>query len=96
MPTFEEHCKRCIAVMGEPFEEVHRWLDEFHGQPPWGTRHRRFRHHLEGIAEVRRMWGDEAARAAETHIRQDLDAEGWPGDWAIPANADEFQKSGLW
>ena len=96
MATFEEHCNRCLEMLGEPFGQVHKWLDEFHGQQPWGTRHRHFRHHQEGIEQVRQMWGDQAAEAAEVHIRQDLDLEGWPKDGAIPKNSDEFRKSGLW
>ena len=82
--------------MGESFKEVHYWLDEFHGKEPYGTRHRHLRHHLQGIEEIRRRWGDRAAQAAEVHIRQDLDEEGWPPDWPIPKNGEEFRKAGLW
>lgn len=96
MPSFEEHCGRCEEIMGEPFPKVHLWLDEFFLKPPWGTRHRHLRHHRKGIEEVRRMWGDRAAQAAEIHIRQDLETEGWPQFQAIPRDSEEFVKFGLW
>lgn len=54
------------------------------------------RHHRQGIEEVRRLWGDRAALAAEIHIRQDLKMEGWPEDWPIPRDGEEFHNAGLW
>ena len=72
MPSFEQHCEESIQLFGEPFEEVHRWLDEFAGKPPHGMRHRKFRHHEAGIEMVRRQWGDTAAAAARAHIIADL------------------------
>jgi len=96
MPREEEHCRRCEEVLGEPFPDVHRWLDEFFGRPPWGSQHRFLRHHRQGVEEVRRMWGDRAAQAAELHIRQDLTEEGWPEERPIPRNSEEYKRSGLW
>lgn len=32
MPKFEVHCADCVRELGEPFEEVHKWLDELFGQ----------------------------------------------------------------
>lgn len=96
MPSLEEHMLRCQIILGEPFREVHLWLDEFFGKPPWGTRHRHLRHHLEGIELVRQKWGDKAAEAAKVHIRQDLESEGWPNNKPIPRNMEEYVKSGLW
>lgn len=64
----KEHCERCEDILGELFEYVHAWLDEFAD----GTyNHREFRHHEEGIEEVRKMWGTKAAIAARLHIEQD-------------------------
>ncbi len=76
MPSFEQHCEESVRLLGQPFEEVHRWLDEFAGRPPHGMKHRKFRHHLSGIMEVRKRWGDEAAAAARQHIISDLKMEG--------------------
>jgi len=69
---FEEHCVRCQEVLGSRFEEVNRWMDEFHGHPIYKTKHRRVRHHKGGIEKVRERWGDEAAEAAKLHILDDL------------------------
>jgi len=68
MPKFEVHCADCIRELGEPFEQVHHWLDEYANLGPG---HRDVRHHDAGVEKVRLMWGDRAARAAELHIRAD-------------------------
>jgi hypothetical protein len=69
MPLLEKHCEDCRIILGEAFTEVHEWLDEFF--PTMGPRHRSVRHHTAGVEEVRRIWGDKAAQAAEIHIRAD-------------------------
>jgi DNA-binding GntR family transcriptional regulator len=71
MACFDEHCQDCIKKLGKPFEEVHRWLDEFAAQSRGDFSHRDLRHHLEGVEEVRRRWGDQAAEAAVLHILLD-------------------------
>ena len=69
MAHIDEHCEDCIRELGQPFPEIHRWLDEFFVTK--GARHRVMRHHTEGVEEARRKWGDRAAAAAEIHIRKD-------------------------
>jgi hypothetical protein len=69
--TFKEHCDECEAKLGNAWYVVHRWLDEYARKGYPKEVHRKFRHHREGIEEVRKMWGDEAARAAELHITKD-------------------------
>ncbi len=96
MPTFNDHCLKSQQILGESFPEVHLWLDEFFGKPSYGSRHRYLRHHQEGIEEVKAKWGDRAAMAAEMHIRQDLESEGWPPDMPIPENSHTYRKAGLW
>ena len=54
---------------GKPFEEVHTYMDSFHGE--YGGRHRFKNHHKEGIERVRSLYGDEAAKAAESHVLLD-------------------------
>jgi len=71
MAKFEEHCEDCVKELGEPFKEVHSWLDEL-ASPLGGCSHRRERHHLEGIEKIRSMWGDKAAEAGKIHILKDL------------------------
>ncbi|MBN1107043.1 MAG: hypothetical protein JXL84_26805 [Deltaproteobacteria bacterium] len=48
MPTLEEHSRKCLELTGEPFEEVHRWLDEFHVRPLL-TDHRRHLRRIEWV-----------------------------------------------
>lgn len=69
---FKEHCKECEEKIGKPWEVVHRWLDEMAFKSgSLNPFHRMYRHHRKGIEEVRKMWGDEAAKAAELHIMSD-------------------------
>jgi len=65
------HCKECIEKIGNDWFCVHRWLDQTaRDYWPW-VGHRQIRHHAEGVEEVRKQWGDEAAKAAELHIISD-------------------------
>ena len=80
MAKFEEHCEDCIRELGEPFPNVHIWLDEYFIL--LRHKHREMRHHTEGVEEIRKMWGDKAAQAAEIHIRKDY------GTTRIPNKAE--------
>ena len=84
MASFEEHCKDCENELGDRHEKVNRWLDELFARLGFSVKHRDARHHRDGIEEVRRMWGDDAARAAEIHVSRDF--HGW-----IPKNSQEVQ-----
>jgi len=92
---FEEHCAESVVLFGEPFDYVHRWLDEFAGKKPYGMRHRRLRHHLAGVREVERMWGTAAAGAAKQHIISDLIMEGWQEGDHFPLDENDYVKMGL-
>ena len=95
MPSLTEHCAETIVVLGKLFEEVHRWLDEFAGQPPYEMRHSKLRHHLAGIKQVRKVWGDRAAEAARLHIMADLKQEGWTEDMPFPRDEQHYKGMGL-
>ena len=95
MPSFKEHCEKSELAFGNPYEKVHRWLDEFAGKPPHGMRHRHLRHHLQGIEEVRRIFGNDAARAARQHIEMDLAQEGWTPDDPFPRDSIHYRAMGL-
>ena len=86
MATTLEHMESCRKKFGKPFEEVHRYLDQWHGM--FGGRHRFMLHHKEGVEDVRKTWGDEAAAAAEDHIM--LDCNG------IPNKEDYISKKVDW
>ncbi|MFZ5449634.1 MAG: DUF6915 family protein [Thermodesulfobacteriota bacterium] len=77
MSTFEKHCEESVRFFGQPFEEVHLWLDEFQGTPKYGMRHRRVRHHEAGIQEAIKLLGEKAGQVARQHIISDLKEEGW-------------------
>ncbi|MDP2757780.1 MAG: hypothetical protein Q8O45_09210 [Desulfurivibrionaceae bacterium] len=78
MAYLHEHCYDCKRLLGNEWKEVHLWLDALFKE--YGPAHRRHRHHAEGIEEIRKMWGDEAALAAKIHIIVDC--------WGIPRKAD--------
>ena len=69
MSSLEEHCEDCIRELGKPYKEVHLWLDELFKK--LGPKHRSVRHHEGGVEEVREKFGDDAAKAAEIHIKKD-------------------------
>ena len=74
MANRAEHCRECKEKMGKEFDEVHKWLDGL-ASPKKGylnMNHRRYRHHDDGVEEIRLMYGDEAAKAAEMHIITDF------------------------
>jgi hypothetical protein len=79
MSDLATHCKETLEKLGQDFKEVHEWLDAFF--PQMGPSHRKMRHHREGIEEVRALWGDAAAQAAELHIKADLSGH-------VPKKAD--------
>lgn len=72
MASYKEHCADCEKILGHQWNVVHRWLDEMYRYMPGNLFHRSFRHHVDGVNQVRQMWGEEAAQAAEIHIRRDF------------------------
>lgn len=76
---FEAHCARCKLLLGDEFQHVNHWIDQLAWVPGTGWEgvrfdpgHRKYRHNHQGIEEVRRRWGDEAAEAAKLHILDDF------------------------
>ena len=69
MASLNEHCADCRRELGEDFKHVHVWMDALF--KVLGPKHRSARHHMGGVEQVRKMWGDRAARAAEIHISKD-------------------------
>ena len=77
LSKFDQHCHDSLLRFGQRFEEVHRWLDEFAGRPPYGMRHRQVRHHEAAVRGARALFGEVAAEAVRQHIIADLKEEGW-------------------
>ena len=87
MASYKEHCKDCQNQLGKDWSVVHLWLDEMFKYMPGNLFHRSFRHNIAGVEEVKHKWGDEAAKAAEIHIRRDfpgLDRIPTVQDWEKP------------
>lgn len=94
---YEVHCARTIDKLGEPFEQVHLWIDELAYVAGTGwegvkfdPEHRQYRHHLEGIELVRKRWGEKAAQAAILHVLDDLFGPGQGDASMIPKDQTEF------
>ena len=95
MSRFEDHCQESIRLFGAPYEEVHRWLDEFQGTERYRMRHRRVRHHEAGIQEAIRRFGEQAGAVARQHIISDLKEEGWTERDPFPQDEAHYVKMGL-
>jgi len=93
---FEDHCLECTQIIGYPYPEVHRWLDEFAGSPKYGMKHRKVRHHQAGIGQAIELFGDEAGKAARLHIVADLKLEGWKETDHFPLDEQDYVKMGLY
>lgn len=71
MAIREIHCKDCIEKLGEPFDYVHKWLDELFPEYHGSYAHRDKRHNLEAIEFIRNTYGEKAYEAAKIHICRD-------------------------
>ena len=94
--TFEQHCQQSKQYFGSPYEHVHTWLDEFALSEKYGMRHRKVRHHLKGIKQIKEMYGNEAAEVAKMHVIEDLREEGWKEESdRFPKDEKDYVKMGL-
>ena len=66
-----DHEKECLDELGEPWTEVHVFMDQF-AQKYRGFLHRRLLHHKLGIELAVQKFGETARRAAELHVTQDI------------------------
>lgn len=94
MPSLEVHCRLTTRLFGKPHEEVHRWLNEFEGQPPYGSKHRHVRHHWAGVLQVWGLYGGEAAEVAQAHIELDLLESGWNYGQPFPMDEEHYVSLG--
>lgn len=56
MAKISVHCRDCESILGRPFTDVHKWLDEMNSVFPFqvfSDYHRSFRHNSYGIAILR-------------------------------------------
>ena len=87
MGTFEEHKTDTLKRLGNTHDDVHKYIDQWHGK--FGGKHRFILHHLEGIEEIRKIFGDEGAKAAECHVKLDCGGK-------IPSKNDYATKKVDW
>jgi hypothetical protein len=74
MAKIKTHEEDCIRLLGNPYTEVHEWLDEYAKQyPPFAylEYHRKFRHTREALEEKFKEWGFYRQQAAKIHIIRD-------------------------
>lgn len=74
-----EHEERATETFGQPFTEVHLWLDEFCLEL---VNHRPYRHNKRGVEYIREKYGDLAAEVAEQHIFDD-------GEYFVNSNGEK-------
>ena len=96
MSILRYHCEESIKLFGKPFEEVHLWLDEFAGTKEFGMRHRRKRHHLAGIEEAVKLFGEDVRPAARQHIISDLKTEEWKDGDPFPKDEEDYVRIGFY
>jgi hypothetical protein len=66
----DQHEKICTEAFGQPFPEIHAFLDQYYAQFP-GINHRRLLHHKRGVELVILEFGEEARGPAKQHIELD-------------------------
>jgi len=74
MARIEEHMKDCYELLGDTWEEVHRFLDQYAGIFPvmvFEEYHRSFLHNKYGLEIIGAMWGPQAKAAAVIHLVRD-------------------------
>lgn len=89
--NLEQHCEKTKEIFGESYTYVHNWLDEFSNKysEPDRYKHRKYRHHLEGILEARKEFGEIGMLVAFLHVFEDN--EGYipiKSDYNIPEYED--------
>lgn len=77
MSNINTHCKNSEKRTGKSFEELHKWMDE--PGDVLGMDHRRVRHDLSYIGEVKEKFKVEGVREFLRHIAEDYlaTAEKW-------------------
>ena len=75
-----QHADACMKEFGEPFHEVHNFLDQYYRE--YGLAHWSLLHHRLGVELIVERFGEKARAPAELHIRQDTGGE-LPEDWSF-------------
>ena len=84
MPSLKVHCENSFNRTGKDFRELHEWMDE--PGEILGIDHRRVRHDLSYIEEVRKKFDIEGVKEFLMHISEDYSdsAKMWGQRCATP------------
>ncbi|MFC1812772.1 DUF6915 family protein [Thermodesulfobacteriota bacterium] len=96
-----QHNDACFKRWNNTYEEIHKFLDQY--QEAYVDNryaHRRLLHHSLGVELVVKAFGEEARKAADLHIRQDIygmkvqpSEEGQlPKDWTFYNSIADVQR----
>jgi hypothetical protein len=67
------HNAECLEKLVDEFNEVNAWLDGLSCvDGKLNLNHRRWRHHVEALGEIRELFGPEAVEAAKLHLVTDF------------------------
>ena len=69
MASLAQHMRDCHRLVGDPCEDVNRWIDAYFSE--FGPFHRFKRHHREGVLEAQAIFGERGRRAAIVHVLRD-------------------------
>lgn len=67
----KEHEQRCEKILGKPYPEVHKWIDQYFKEFGTGA-HWLILHHKLGIDLGVSKFGEETRKAFELHIKDDM------------------------
>lgn len=67
-----EHERHSLRVLGNPFTEIHEWLDQYY-EVVDNVAHRVVLHHRYGIELGVSLFGESARRALELHVEDDFE-----------------------
>ena len=76
MAKISTHCDDCMRLLGAPFEDVHRWLDQYAKKYKpyiYLEYHRQFLHHRNGVLKCKELFGPLGEKAAKIHIIRDVE-----------------------
>ena len=88
MPNLKLHCKFSKKRTGDNYEDLHKWMDE--PQKVLGIDHRRVRHDLSYIPNVKEKFGDEAVSEFLMHISADYKSSA--RKWGLKKVNTKFSK----
>ena len=88
MGDFEQHCRDCKRLLGDPHEAVHLWIDKAFEKH--GPAHRRLLHHTNGVRKAAGMFSRDGVRAVIAHIVRDCGEVPREREYDVPKEGIEI------